>query len=407
MSVFHKEGQMVSFNSRREGFALAGAVLAMLVVGAIVTGGFYAVNQQSQITRSVYFGDLAQYIAETGLEATVGRTNARVMDRMALNEVRTMAASQNVSNGGVVVGNYTTTLTKMTPNLFVVRSTGQVTRGGPASGATRTVANIVRLRVADFDQNTAMMVFGNLDVGGTADVDGDDTFLNSWSADSCTTSDSSSAVVAQPGATIDESGGSGGIDGEITRRTLSPGDFFVFGDLSWNDVVAMATSRYPAGTVLSQIDPVCTPGTCTSAGATCVTSNINNWGAPEAANNACFNHFPIIYAEGDLHITENGDGQGILLVEGGLSITSQFDFYGIVVVKGILDIGAGGSTVTGSVLAYGGGNVGNENSLAGNTLIQFSSCAISRAAYGAQGLSRGVPIKNRSWFDLTSVQNSY
>jgi hypothetical protein len=398
---------MVSLNSRREGFALAGAVLAMLVVGAIVTGGFYAVNQQSQITRSVYFGDLAQYIAETGLEATVGRTNARVMDRMALNEVRTMASAQTVSNGGVVVGNYTTTLTKMTPNLFMVRSTGTVTRGGLASGATRTVANVVRLRVADFDQNTAMMVYGNLEVGGTASVDGDDTYLSGWTADSCALSDSSAAVVGQPGSTIN-AGGSGSIDGDINRRTLVPGDFFVFGDLTWYDVIGMATSRYPPNTVLSQIDPVCVGGaSCLLPTSVCNTSDINNWGAPEVPLNKCHNHFPIIYAQGDLQITENGDGQGILLVEGGLRITSQFDFYGIIVVKGVLDVGAGGSTVTGSVLAFGGGNVGNENSLAGNTLIQFSSCAIQRAAYGAQGLSRGVPIKNRSWFDLTSVQNSY
>jgi hypothetical protein len=406
MFVIHSEGQMVSLKSRREGFALAGAVLAMLVVGAIVTGGFYAVNQQSQVTRSVYFGDLAQYIAETGLDRTTGSTNARILDRMAINEVRTIYTNSNVTHGGVVMGNYTTTMTKVTANLFMARSTGVVTRGGPASGATRSVASVVRLRVADFDQNTAMQVFGDLDIGGTADVDGDDTFLSAWSADSCTTSDSSSAVVAQPGSDIDESGGSGGIDGDITRRTLTEGDFFVFGDLTWYDVISMATSRYTPNTTLSQIDPVCNIN-CVSSGAVCNTSNVNNWGAPESSNNACFNHFPIIYAEGDLHITENGDGQGILLVEGDLIITSQFDFYGIIIVKGALDIGAGGSTVTGSVLAYGGGDVGADNSLAGNTVIQFSSCAIQRAAYGAQGLSRGVPIKNRSWFDLTNVQNSY
>ena len=54
--------------SRREGFALAGAVLAMVLVGAIVTGGFYAAHQESQITRSSELSDLAQYIAEQGLE---------------------------------------------------------------------------------------------------------------------------------------------------------------------------------------------------------------------------------------------------------------------------------------------------------------------------------------------------
>jgi hypothetical protein len=68
------EADMVALSSRRGGFALVGAVLAMLVVGAIVTGGFYAANQQSQVVRSAYLGELAQYIAETGLEAAMGRT---------------------------------------------------------------------------------------------------------------------------------------------------------------------------------------------------------------------------------------------------------------------------------------------------------------------------------------------
>jgi hypothetical protein len=38
------EANMVALSNRREGFALVGAVLAMLVVGAIVTGGFYEID---------------------------------------------------------------------------------------------------------------------------------------------------------------------------------------------------------------------------------------------------------------------------------------------------------------------------------------------------------------------------
>lgn len=396
---------MFKLNSRREGFALAGAVVAMLVVGAIVTGGFYAANQHSQVARSSYFGDLALYIAETGLDATIGNTSARTLSNMALNSSTTVYSNVAVSYGGTQVGSYTTIITRTSTSLFIVRSTGTVSIGGAQSGATHTLASIVRLRMADFDNNTAMQVYGDLNVGGTAEVEGSDTYRSNWAGDGCTRS-SSSAVTAQPGASITTSG-RGEIDGAVTRQRMTAANFTVFGDMTWDEVKAMATKTYAPGAQLSQIAANCTPSSC-AAGSVCNTNVLNNWGAPEALNtNPCYGYFPIIYAQGDLGISANGSGQGILLVEGNLRITSQFDFYGPVVVKGTMDVGAGGSTITGSVFAFGGGTLGADNSIAGNTEVQYSSCAISRAVLGATGLSRGVPIKNRSFFDLTNVQNSY
>jgi hypothetical protein len=397
-------GNMVRLNSRREGFALAGAVLAMLVVGAIVTGGFYAANQHSQVARSGYLGDLAQYIAETGLEATVGRTSARTMDGYALNSVNTVYSNVPVSYGGTVVGTYTATITRTTSSLFIVRATGTVSVGGANSGATRTVASIIRIRMVDFDNNTAMQVYGDLNVGGTAEVSGSDTYLSQWTDDGCTTS-SSSAVTAQPGASITTSG-SGDIEGSVTRQNMTSANFTVFGDMTWDEVKAMATKVYVHNTVLSQIQESCTPSGCAST-STCNTASTSNWGNPTSTTSPCRNYFPIIYAQGNLSISANGSGQGILLVEGELRITSQFDFYGPVVVKGTMDVGAGGATITGSVFAFGGGTIGADNNIAGSTVVHYSSCSISRAIYGATGLSRGVAVKNRSFLDLTNVQNSY
>jgi hypothetical protein len=187
---------------------------------------------------------------------------------------------------------------------------------------------------------------------------------------------------------------------------MNESNFTVFGDMTWDDVKALATRVYAPGASLSQIAANCTPTTC-GATAVCNTNVTNNWGAPESATNACRNHFPIIYARGDLHISANGTGQGILLVEGNFTLTSQFRFYGPVVVKGIFDVGAGGSEVIGSVLAFGGGVIGSSSLLAGGAVVQYSSCSIKRAVLGATGLSRGMPIRNRSWIDITNVENSF
>jgi hypothetical protein len=383
--------------SRREGFALAGAVLAMVLVGAIVTGGFYAAHQESQVTRSTELGDLAQYIAETGLETVVGTTTATTLDGLALNTAWTAANAVNVQYGGRTVGRYTVTITRVTTMLFVVRSTGTVTIGQGANNtnSTRTISNVVRLRSVDMDNQTAMQVYGDLDVGGTSEISGADTYRSNWSG--CTTTTGTSAITAQPSASITSSG-SGSIDGGTRRSGMTAADFTVFGDMTWAEIVSLATNIYPANA-----NPNPAP---TTINGVCNTADINNWGAPTNNSNACSNHFPIIYTPGDMSISANSTGQGILLVGGNLRIQSAFEFYGPIVVMGSVDF-QGTANVYGSVFAYGGGVIGADNSTQGDMVVQYSSCGIKRAILGATGLSRGVPIRNRSWMDLTAVQNSY
>lgn len=383
--------------SRREGFALAGAVLAMVLVGAIVTGSFYAAHQESQVTRSTELGDLAQYIAEQGLETVIGSTTAATLDAYGMNSNNPIATNVAVQYGGRTVGNYSVVITRMTQYLFVVRSTGTVTIGqaGNNTNSTRTVSHVVRMRTADFDNQTAMQVYGDLTVTGTSDIVGADTNLVGWSG--CTTNTSTSAVTANTGSIV-QTQGSGVIAGTVTHQAMTAADFTVFGDLTWSELVSMATNVYGANA-----NPSPNP---TASGGVCTTSNIDNWGAPTNSSHACFSHFPIIYTPGDMSISSNTSAQGILLVGGDLSIQSQFEFYGPIIVMGTIDF-QGGAEIMGSVFAYGGGTLGNPSQTAGNMIVQYSSCAIKRAALGAIGLSRGVPIRNRSWMDLTAVQNSF
>ena len=383
--------------SRREGFALAGAVLAMVLVGAIVTGGFYAAHQESQVTRSTELGDLAQYIAETGLETVVGTTNATTLDGLTMNVPWTAASATSVQYGGRTVGNYTVTITRVTNMMYVVRSTGTVTIGqaGNNTNSSRTISSVMRLRAVDMDNQTAMQVYGDLDVGGTSDISGADTYRSNWSG--CTTQTGTSAVAAQPGASVTTSG-SGNIVGSVRRETYTADNFTVFGDMTWGELIGMASNVYPANA-----NPNPAPSTLNGV---CNTADLENWGAPTNSSHGCANHFPIIYTPGDMSISANSAGQGILLVAGDLRIQSQFEFYGPIVVMGTIDF-QGGSNVYGSVFAFGGGVLGADNETAGNMIVQYSSCGIKRAIMGATGLSRGVPIRNRSWMDLTAVQNSY
>ena len=384
--------------NRREGFALAGAVLAMVLVGAIVTGGFYAAHQESRITRSTELGDVAQYVAEQGLQTTIATTNANTLDALVENNPQTVVSNQAVQYGGRTVGSYTVVINRLTPWLFSVASTGTVSIGqaGNTGNSSRTVTNIVRIRNVDFDNETAVQVYGDLTVTGTSDVVGADSYDSNWTG--CSTVANSDAVRANTSSQIDVNG-AGQINGTIDQSTpLGAADFTVFGDLSWSDVVSMATNVYA-----SPASPAPAP---TANGSDCSKASIDNWGAPTQPTHPCYNHFPIIYAPGDMTISANSVGQGILLVAGDLHVQSQFEFFGPIIVLGAIDF-QGGAEIHGSVMAYGGGTLDATNSTAGNMIVQYSSCAIERATQGASGLVRGIPIRNRSWMDQTAVQNSF
>ena len=53
----------------------------------------------------------------------------------------------------------------------------------------------------------------------------------------------------------------------------------------------------------------------------------------------------VTYAKGNLHLSGDGSGAGILVVDGSLSISGSFEFYGLVVVRGDIQLTGGGTSV--------------------------------------------------------------
>lgn len=392
---------MNRLESRREGFALAAAVLAMLVVGAIVTGGFYAASQESSIAKSTDAGNMAFYIAETGLNATLASAQARTLENMADGATDNSGSDTPVSYGGSTVGEYSWQITRMTEYLYLVQSTGTVTLEGPYSGATRTLAAIVRLKKAEFDNNTALQVYGNLTVGGSSAVNGADYSSPTWT--DCDSSTTSSAVTANPTSTITTSG-DGQINGSTSLTAMDSADFNVFGDVGFDEIAEMANYTFTISETVGpepQYTVVDGLNTCLTAVAT-----KDNWGTPTNPLDPCYNWFPIIHAEQDLRISSSGTGQGVLLVDGDLEVSGGFTFYGVVVVRGEIRMTGTGGHINGTLLTYGDGELSSTSTTLGNSVVQYSSCAIERAALGSQ-IARLIPVKDRSWMDMSSIQNSY
>ena len=77
----------------------------------------------------------------------------------------------------------------------------------------------------------------------------------------------------------------------------------------------------------------------------------------------------------------------MLLVNGNLEMSGGFEFNGIMVVRGDIKSTGNGNKVTGS--AFAGNTYTTDNtSVNGNSEIQYSSCAIERAAKGASTIVR-------------------
>ena len=83
------------------------------------------------------------------------------------------------------------------------------------------------------------------------------------------------------------------------------------------------------------------------------------------------------YVPGDLQITANATGNGILIINGNLDIHGGLDFYGLIIVTGVVSFTGGGSN---KVNIYGGIIAGQQsvvdNVLGGGANIMFDRCAL-------------------------------
>lgn len=376
--------------SRRDGFALPVALLAIIVIGAIVTGGFYAASQESRIATSTDLGNQAFYLAEYGLAETLGTwKNSDLRDRFEGSSVfEDTATTEAVALSGGAAGQYTIVVRYLAPTMFLVSSEGTVT-AGPRS-ARRKVGTIVRTLNPVMPATTALAVYGGLTVGGNSYIRGNDECVGSDTVAGVTAYDSS--LVANQNR--DHISGDPPLDEDAALDTAALSDF---GALTLQDLIGAATKVYEPGGSENGMGPATT--TDADGNTVCDTSEPSNWGAPTDTTHVCANEFPIIHAQGDFSL-QTGSGQGILIVEGDLTATGNFDFYGVVIVMGELRTTGTGNHLEGSVVVQGDGLLDSESTTLGNSLVQYNQCTTERAF---NATLRPRPLASRSWLDFTAI----
>lgn len=376
---------------RREGFALAVAIFAIVIIGALVAGVFFAATNQFRIGRNEVLLARAQAAAEYGMNdrATPYAGWNTNWNTMATGAIDSTSFITSPLPSGTSARVKVTRLGDANHAIYLVASEGRAGLSTAAQARRRT-STLVSLVPIAMNLDAALTTRGSAKLGGSSYINGNDTPYSGWGCPA--------AGPSKPGIRIDDTtkvstAGCGGLtcvagSPKIQQDPVA-GDtttYFDYGSANWKMLVSMSKYVYN--------DPV---GPSYRADGSCNTGDPNNWGDPNRNTpaGACENYFPILYSPGDLNLSSNGFGQGILLVNGNLKVTGGFQFYGPVIVRGDLDTQGTGGHFNGGVMAA---NVNlAQSAILGNAVVTFSSCIIAQVLT-ANGIV--TPLSTRPFVEL-------
>jgi hypothetical protein len=389
--------------TNERGMALAVAIFALVVIGALVAGIFYASTLEQRTGRNSLYAAEAEQAAEAGPVAVLNNWDQYALNNMGNGSVTTLGATPVREHPELA---YANTVTRLNGQIFLIQSLGSRVSPAGDTVAQKSVATIARLSFVKANAQAAVTVTKPITFNGNAfSVIGNDSVPQGWSTDSLGNADpncTSSANQAGIRSATTTGVGTQDVDNlfgnppQVSNDPTVTTDFFnIFGDVTFDelkknaDIVVTSTQpQQPAPTLLT-VSPF-----------RCNITDWNNWGEPERTAGyvkACSTYFPIIYASGSqLKLSSGSRGQGLLLVEGDLEIVGGFEFSGLIVAKGGIKISGTGNKITGALLAQDV-DLGDQNSISGNTTLQFSSCALNKAI---QGSAFAEPLAFRSWAQL-------
>jgi len=379
------------------GFALAMAIFALVLLAAVIAGGYYSASQEFQIGRGMRSLTTSFYAGEAGIREVLRDWDPETM--FALAPGNALMFGPKTYPGG---GSYTARVVRVgsaadsLKRYFYIEAVGRPP--GPNLGERRQ-AMVVRSRYPRMCCQAAVTVGGeDMDFTGgkqeivsginTNPTGADGPWPDSVCAgistidtvgaiiDNETTIDDTTRVIGSPYRFI--------VDSSLVENVF-PNDI---GDLSYAEIVAKADFVFnPSGTLTlggSDLEARVVNGECDR-------SYQYNWGEPTQPSHPCFKFFPIIHVNGNLTLS-SGSAQGILVVEGALELSS-FLFYGIILVRDDL-------TMRGPSKFFGTGWVMDDVVYEGAVPRYFMSRCAAERAVRLSRLTRPDPVWPRAWVEL-------
>ncbi|UCC81758.1 MAG: hypothetical protein JSW46_12185 [Gemmatimonadota bacterium] len=377
---------------RGDGFAIPAAIFVIVVLTLVALAGLYVAQSNATANTGIRLSLRALYAADAGATEVIGTWDRGAF--LQLNPGDSAVTEWRTLPGG---SKYRTSVLRVdddvsgSETLFRLRTVGRPARGT----AQRVLVNMVRVRRADvLCCDAAIKLQGSLwlqGVGAGVKVSGIDTPPVAWGATCPADRTDIPGVLMQETDSLRISGapiieGTPPIDED---PTIASDDFLQFGDISYTDLTRMADKQLIGDQVIANALP------SVDEDGRCAEWELMNWGDPLNPGGPCWDYMPVIHASGDMTVSGNGLGQGILLVDGDLIVTGTFEFYGLVIVQGEADF-RGTTELNGTLLSRNGATAGEESWLAGGTTLQYSSCSALRAL---QHAIVAEPLAGRNWFE--------
>ena len=401
----------------RDGFALAAAIFAIVVIGALIAGAYFASFQEARVGRNMLIEQRSFSLAEYGLNYDVSNWD----------KARNMLPPRGMAVGGIdstkrVIRQGDTAyvrVTRLNDNSFWVVSTGSANVGSDPLQSIRRTNMLVRIAYPSMKVKGAITSNGSVTLGGSSSITGFDKDPKGWSQDCQGVPDAGTTagiVVASKtqftgDTTITNTGDNGsGVTGLprvlVDNATVTDSNTYVrYGSETWNSLSANADIR------LTDYFPHALPQ-LTADNSKCDVTKQDNWGEPfhdstlvNGTVPKCVTYFPIVYSDTSLHVAANSRGQGILMINGDLILEGNFDWNGLVITRDDILSGAGNVNIQGAMLVRNanlnkckaGDKTCNGVDITGNFHMVYSKCAIENALRASAIL---IPVKKRAWAQL-------
>ena len=380
----------VTATEDRRGVALITALFGVVVLGVMMSGMYFTSNQEYRGTRNALVEQRSFAVAEFGLNSEISNWDR---SRNLVSNFPTGSIDANqvyIANGDTAW----VKVSRLTENTFWVVSEGRANIGNASLESRRQTGAYVRIAYPSIEPKGAITAAGNVKLGGSSLVDGDDTHPAGWTNCNATPSATVPAVVVPPGKTVTYNSGNIGSTPAVQYDSAAADSntYVRYGSESWLSLTSNADIKLSGGVYNSDIEPVGTATTCDKSGNW-------NWGEPfrPGAVVGCQGYWPIVYVDGSLTINGNGYGQGILLVNGDLKINGTFEYFGLIVVRDDVDKGTGTANIHGALYAANAIFDDPLSWINGNQDVQFSKCAVESALAGSAILVR---VNQRHWAQI-------
>ena len=387
---------MTPNGSDRRGFALAVSMMAIVVIGALIAGAFFASTQEYRVGRNTLVGQRAFSVAEYGLNKEISQwdRSRNLPGGMSVGEVD--ASQVHIVDGDTAF----VTITKLNENTFWVVSEGQASMGNAQLKSRARTNAYVRIAYPTVAVRGALTTGGSVDLRGNASITGIDAsatnaWMDRWSQCDSIPIEDMAGVTVGDSARLDGATRIAG-DPAVVRSPVATDSmtYIQYGSETWN------TLRDNADIKIGGTYGNSSPSPMPAGDSLTCTLGWNNWGEPDHRTNqyrGCWNYFPIIYYDGDLELQSNGRGQGILMVNGDLRVRGTLDFFGLIIVKDDIERASGTMNIVGSVMSRNVRMVDMGSILTGTQNITFSNCAVESALRGSAIL---VQVRERGWAQL-------